>query len=348
MSAIEWTQKTWNPLAGCKEESAGCENCYARSMAWRLMHMPNPDVAKKYAGTVQKTAGGKLQWTGKINFDLEAITIPERTKAPTTFFVNSMSDLFHPSVPFYFIGLVFTQMKDCEQHTFQILTKHPDRMLEFFESGIWINSKGYTPLPNVWLGVSVEDQHVADKRIPALLQTPAAVRFLSCEPLIGALNLEGYIPYPDSTAPLGITEEDIEIWPIDWVIAGGESGHNARPVHPDWIRSLRDQCKDAGVPFFFKQWGEWLPLEESAQAPFRFFSNTGKLIDGHHIDVIDPVTGEAGTYKSHKFMDAMDAIVFCDENDSAICNFLKTGKHYSGRLLDGVEHNEYPKIIKPK
>ena len=318
MSAIEWTGRTWNPLAGCTEESEGCMNCYARGMAWRLMHNPNAAVSAKYKDTVRKTAGGKLQWTGKINLNSAALSIPYTTNEPTVFFVNSMSDLFHPNVPFSFIDLVFTQMAICEHHTFQILTKHPDNMLKWFnaEHGDWehpgmrqtsecLRYYAYQwktkfgekenwkfPLPNVWPGVSIENQKAADKRIPMLLQVPAAVRFLSCEPLLGAVDLIPVLNYPIPGT------KDYKP-PIDWVIAGGESGHKARPAHPDWFRTLRDQCRNMEISFFFKQWGEYYP---------------NSLTDG----------SKPSVYVDSKTLMA------------------RVGKKISGRLLDGIEHNEYP------
>lgn len=243
------------------------------------------------------------------------------------FFVNSMSDLFHPSVDFQFIQEVWHIMKKCPQHTFQILTKQAHRMLEYMTE--WApNAYGspFKPLPNVWSGVSVENQDAADLRIPLLLQTPAAVRFLSCEPLLGTVDLM----YPKSLWPdgppmccsgrecncMGQPTEPPLIHGIDWVIAGGESGPHARPMHPDWARSLRDQCQSAGVAFHFKQWGEWRQynhLEGDNKRPL-------------------------GMFKDNVFREGN--IVWDHTRDSV--HMAKVGKKAAGRLLDGREWNEFP------
>jgi protein gp37 len=267
---IEWTNETWNPLTGCTLVSEGCRNCYAaREAAGRLSHHP------AYAGLAVRR-GGRPVFTGEVRLHEDRLEQPLRWKRPRMIFVNSMSDLFHESVPDEFIEKVFSIMAMASHHIFQVLTKRPERMAEFMQQYIpsvtvWADrlraggiaervAREYAwPLPNVWLGTSVEDQTSADRRIPALLETPAAVRFLSCEPLLWKVDLEE-IRLPDGRHCLPLT--GIE-WPeprIHWVIVGGESGPKARPMHPDWARSLRDQCQAAGVAFFFKQWGEWLPL----------------------------------------------------------------------------------------
>jgi len=324
MSKIEWTMQTWNPVVGCDKVSEGCKNCYAITMAHRLMHMPASK--DKYAGTVEKTAGGKLNWTGKVNLDHSALQKPLNTKKPTTFFVNSMSDLFHEDVPFEFIMEVFFIMQKCPQHTFQILTKRPKRMVEWFTE--WTpNPFGvpYEPLKNVWIGVSVENQKTADERIPLLQNVPAAVRFLSCEPLLGPVDIMKAVGcyLSPSRFSWNINRE------IHWVIAGGESGHGARPSHPDWFRQLRDQCKAANVPFFFKQWGEWCDITHAVQcipedrslASFRF-KECFIWKDGQ-------VTNEAN---------------YRDIDNDLCTTTFKMGKHATGRLLDGVTHDEMPKI----
>lgn len=351
-SKIEWTERTWNPVTGCNKVSQGCKNCYAEVMHKRLMSI----ALKKYS---------RPFLDGAFPYEPD-LMIPLRWKKPCMIFVNSMSDLFHENVPFIFIRKVFEVMAKCQHHTFQILTKRPYQMQKFFQ---WVhpvhgdNSPGF-PLPNVWIGVSVEDQQTANERIKILQQIPAAVRFLSCEPVLEPIDInEAYnsyrqfgpicssctgsghyhdnfnTPCPDCKQT-GINDEAIH-----WVIAGGESGHNARPMHPDWIRSLRDQCKAAAVPFFFKQWGEYMPLEFDAQPPFRYFSNNPKkLIDAHGIDVLDAETSEAGYYNGHRFVDPMESILICEETESEQCDFLKVGKKRAGRVLDGSIHNEYPKI----
>lgn len=317
-SHIEWTEATWNPVTGCTKVSQGCKNCYAERDWQRLSKNP---TAKAYYGR---------KFTN-VQCHPERLDQPLRWRKPRRIFVNSMSDLFHPDVPFGFVDQVFAVMALAPQHTFQILTKRPERMREYLAERLtgelkhvyleaaW-NRLGldpprvmYWPHPNVWLGVSVEDQATADERIPPLLQTPAAVRFLSCEPLLGAINLEelpsasGIGRHLDS---LSKADDPGAIIPhqIDWVIAGGESGPRARPAHPDWFRSLRDQCQAAGVPFFFKQWGEWHPMGE-------------QLSDGT-INCMD--RGQrVGAYREDG-------------------NLTRVGKKRAGRLLDGREWNEVP------
>lgn len=284
---IEWTDRTWNPIAGCSVISSGCDNCYAMRQAYRIEAMGTV----KYQGTTHKNASGRTLWTGKINFDEKALLKPLSWKKPSHIFVNSMSDLFHKNVPDEWIDQVFAVMALCPQHTFQILTKRPERMREYINSKPMDSINSYAglyqhwdkitetawPLQNVWLGVSVEDQETANKRIPFLLDTLSAIRFISAEPLLGSINLnrihESYTGYDglhtqswESRLYLhrskGQTADHLDNFPkLDWVVVGGESGPNARPMHPDWVRSLRDQCQEAEVPYFFKQWGEWAPGE---------------------------------------------------------------------------------------
>lgn len=210
-SSIEWTNWTWNPVTGCTKVSQGCKHCYAERMARRLKAMGSP----RYANGFQLT----------LHEDL--IDLPKRWKSPRLVFVNSMSDLFHDDVPLTFIQRVFEVMAECPQHTFQILTKRSGRLRELSNRLVWT--------PNIWMGVSVEDERVLS-RVHDLQSTPALVRFLSCEPLIGPLH-------------------DLPLADIHWVIAGGESGPKSRPMEAEWVRDLRDQCSTAEVPFFFKQWG---------------------------------------------------------------------------------------------
>lgn len=235
-SKISWTNVTWNPVTGCSKVSPGCAHCYAERMDKRI-----------------RAARGEewRAWTPE-NAEYNVRLHPERLEQPLTWkkprmvFVNSMSDLFHENVPFHFINKVFHTMRLVPEHTFQILTKRPERMLEFTVSS-WFEGI----LKNVWLGVSVENQRQADGRIPLLLQTPAAVRFLSCEPLLGEIDL-GF------TNGL-VHGQDAADYHVDWVIVGGESGPNVRPMNPDWARSIRDQCRVADVPFFFKQHSGYRP-----------------------------------------------------------------------------------------
>lgn len=264
-TGIEWTDATWNPVRGCSRVSAGCMNCYAEKVAARFGGPGLP-----YEGL---TAKGK--WTGQTRVVEEHMADPLRWQRPRKIFVNSMSDLFHETMSFEDIARIFLVMASAKQHTFQILTKRPERMREFITHGNVLESvmmAGCWPLHNVWLGVSVEDQAAADARIPILLSTPAAVRFLSCEPLIGSVNLTAVGDEP--TMMRDVLDEG-----IDWVIVGGESGAHARPMYQSWARSLRDQCAAYGVPFFFKQWGEHQPDFEGF--PIRVGKKTaGKTLDG--------------------------------------------------------------------
>lgn len=221
-SPIEWTEATWNPVGGCTVLSPGCTNCYAMRLARRLEAMGQ----LKYAGTT-RISGGRAKWNGKIVLDETALDIPLKWKTPKIIFVNSMSDLFHEKIPFEFISKVFGVMQRSRHHTFQVLTKRADRLAKLAGKLPWPN--------NVWMGVSVESADYID-RIDHLRITPAFIKFLSLEPLLGPLDT------------LNLAE-------IDWAIAGGESGPAARPMNPDWVRSIRDQCVRAGVAFHFKQWG---------------------------------------------------------------------------------------------
>lgn len=222
-TSIEWTDATWNPVAGCSVMSAGCTNCYAMRMAARLEAMG----LAKYTGLTRKS-GGRSKWTGKIQMDEAALQVPFKWRRPRRVFVNSMSDLFHPDVSGEFVSRVWEVMKQTPRHTYQILTKRPDRMGVILRQGLEV-------LPNVWLGTSVEDSQVLD-RLNQLRTVPAAIRFVSFEPLIGSV----------ATADLRS---------IHWAIVGGESGPNARPLNPSWVDEIYNKCEDAGTAFFFKQWG---------------------------------------------------------------------------------------------
>jgi protein gp37 len=223
-SSIEWTDCTWNPVAGCTIVSPGCTNCYAMRLAARLERMG----VEKYVGTTRRS-GDRTIWTGRVRLDEGALAIPLSWRRPKRIFVNSMSDLFHEDIPLSFVEQVWSVMERANWHSFQVLTKRPERMQSMFSNG------RLRKLPNVWLGTSVENSDFKH-RIAVLRGVPAAVRFLSIEPLlgpIGKLNLRG----------------------IHWVIVGGESGPSARPIEAGWVDDIRSQCENAGVPFFFKQWG---------------------------------------------------------------------------------------------
>jgi len=276
MTNIEWTDETWNPARGCTRVSPGCENCYAERQAIRFA---GPGAS--YDGLV-KITNGHPQWTGTIRENRISLEVPLFWKKPRRIFVNSMSDLFHPGISRDFLMDVFVVMRDTPRHTYQILTKRAEHMVQVMPFVLDIVNKG-KPLPNVWLGVSVEDQKRADERIPRLLQTPAAIRFLSVEPQLEYVNV--HLPrsgciHPSMDGISGITREDDRIWQcnlcdgyvlqekhptkpgyvreiagIHWVICGGESGPGARPFNLAWAESLLKQCRAAGVPFFMKQVG---------------------------------------------------------------------------------------------
>ena len=223
---IEWTDATWNPVAGCTVVSAGCTHCYAMEMARRLEAMR----VSKYEGLTRKS-GGRTVWKGIVREDPDSLTIPLRWRKPRKIFVNSMSDLFHEQVSDAFILEVWQVMRDTPHHHYQILTKRPERMARVVSELI------DDVLPNVWLGTSVEDSEVVH-RIEHLRAVPAAIRFISFEPLIG---------------PVG----DVDLTDIHWAIVGGESGRNARPIREEWIDEIHDQCALFETAFFFKQWGTW-------------------------------------------------------------------------------------------
>lgn len=245
MSAIEWTDTTWNPVRGCSRVSPGCDHCYAMRQARRF---DRPGGA--YEGLTRVGSRG-VDWSGRVRLVPEMLDQPLRWRRPRRVFVNSMSDLFHEALSLEDIGRVFGIMADAPRHTFQILTKRARRMREALiaiEDAVDPERHGYSwPLPNVWLGVSAEDQQRADERIPELLQAPAVVRFVSAEPLLGPIDFEG-TPGPDG---VGIDYPE----GLDWVIVGGESGPGARPCDVAWIRSIVRQCREAGVACFVKQLG---------------------------------------------------------------------------------------------
>lgn len=223
-SKIEWTDVTWNPVAGCSIESAGCSNCYAMRMAARLAAMGS----SKYAGLTRKS-GGRVVWTGKVALDVRALSAPYKWRKPRKVFVNSMSDLFHPNVSDEFIASVWRVMVETPQHTYQVLTKRPKRMREL------VSRPSFASAPNIWIGTSVENAALLH-RIEDLRAIPGFIRFISFEPLIG---------------PVG----EVNLKEIDWAIVGGESGPRSRPMEQAWVQQIEDRCRIYGTAFFFKQWG---------------------------------------------------------------------------------------------
>jgi protein gp37 len=323
-SHIEWTEATWNPLVGCTKVSPGCDNCYAETLVNRFAGH-NRAFPNRF--DVVTMRGEKM------------LTQPLRWKRPRRIFVNSLSDLFHKDVPDEFIASVFAVMARAPQHTFQLLTKRHARMRALLSDDGWVQEVAeeivaqtiedglgsfdppefgdWWPLPNVWLGVSVEDQHWANIRIPALLDTPATVRWISAEPLLGPIDLSNYLDM---------------LWhreALDWVVVGGESGPGARPMHPQWARDIRDCCAAGRVPFLFKQWGSW----QNGSAPgVHGDREHAVLLDGRHEPFVDyctnPQSALARDVQAHRLHTPLV--------------MANVGKKHAGRELDGRLHDGYP------
>lgn len=341
-SKIEWTDETWNPVTGCTKVSQGCKHCYAERL-W-----PRIEAAR-----IKREGGAPRAFTD-VQCHPERLDAPLHWAKPRRVFVNSMSDLFHEDVPDAFIEKVFFLMAHAPLHTFQILTKRPARMQEWTTlngpDAVFAGEslehedalRNYSwPLKNVWLGVSVEDQDTADERIPLLLQTPAAIRFVSYEPALGPVDFN-HLSRPPGDADRQMpgfaacqrftisalhgqngvemrdgkryySEQNDSATHLDWLIAGGESGPNARPAHPDWFRSARDQCAAAGVPFFFKQWGNWAPSGSGNTFVCELDGSAQQMTPGWH---------------QH-----------CGGSHACVS---RIGKKDAGRRLDGIYHDEYP------
>lgn len=363
-TAIEWTDATWNPIIGCSVVSPGCTNCYAMRLAGtRLRNHPTRQ------GLTIDTKAGPV-WNGKVRLNEDELRAPLRWKRPRNIFVCAHADLFADQVSDRWIDKVFATMVDAPQHTYQVLTKRPARAKAYIEAlperrRAWdchsaLDNAAW-PLPNLHLGVSVEDQARADERIPILLATPAAKRWISAEPLLGAIDLTRlkaprHVPededldwrfdalqageYYEFEDSLGVWEGGDGPWraALDWVVVGGESGPGSRPMHPDWVRQIRDDCRAAGVPFLFKQWGNWMPVSQMPDGmsdelyhppPARDpegirrckVANLVLNRDGHQPKWNDP------THYRH--------------GEGSMLMF-EVGKKAAGRLLDGVEHNGMP------
>lgn len=392
-TSIEWADKTWSPIIGCDRVSPGCDSCYAITTAHIRKSNPHPDIAAAFAGTTHKT-DGRIDWTGQINHleDRLAQPLAKDWQKPLKIFVNSQSDLFHKDVDTDFIAKVFAIMALTPQHEYQILTKRHARMrsvltdictcgnghapgTHFRSRMAWAVSKANPdripgvpddaeqrvndapwPLPGVWMGVSVENQHWANIRIPALLDTPAAVRWISAEPLLGPVDLYGDLRNDVYRCTCGSWERDGNVhtlcpdcgqaWRykpgdarINWVVAGGESGPKARPMHPDWPRSLRNQCALAGVPYLFKQWGTWgvdAPLDDQGR-----ILNTRR---GLGITVANDGTvyqpGDLSYPDGPRYGEAIRA----GHDRSHLAGMYRLGKKKAGRELDGRTHDEFPVV----
>jgi protein gp37 len=332
MTEIEWTEETWNPVTGCTRVSAGCLHCYIeRTPPMRMSH--------------RRFDGPGIGATLPVQLHPERLDQPLHWRKPRRVFVNSMSDLFHDAVHEEFIARVWATMAATPQHTYQILTKRPARMrglLRGLYGGDW-------PLPNVWLGVSAENQETADLRIPKLLETPAAVRFVSAEPLLGSIDLSawlaGHCTCSGAGARVPLPPVDGVHWSgcpalrragLDWLIVGGESGPGARPMHPWWARTLRDQCYAGGVPYFFKQWGEWAPVGPLYGA-----------LDESDYDVVEQAHMDAVAYEVDERREVVQLEphgTIADEYQAADGSWLmaRLGKKRAGRELDGRTWDEYP------
>jgi protein gp37 len=323
-SSIEWTDATWNPITGCSVVSPGCTNCYAMKLAGtRLKHI---DSRK---GLTRDTKAGPV-WTGEVRLNKQWLYQPFDWKKPRRIFVCAHGDLFAENVPDDWILDVFTVMAAASHHTYQVLTKRPERACDFLSKrwrlddiyGNWYTFSGkpaevYSwPLHNVWIGASAEDQTRYNSRRRWLDETPASKRFWSLEPLLGPITM------------------NIQHTKPDWVIVGGESGRDARPMHPEWARSIRDQCAAAGVPFFFKQWGEWWPQECNRLEHQRFAERL--KIAGITPSRERPERGCWGA--DDKWHPG------CIAGAPPAYTSWKIGKKAAGRMLDGVEHNEFPKV----
>lgn len=322
---IEWCDHTINPVVGCSHCSPGCDNCYAERFAARLAKHPNPKISSKYAGVVDENG----HWTGRVS-EPDYSVFERLPKTPKRIFLGSMTDLFFQGVNDYGrkalrttdgklyefalntmhvrIARLLVQIGRYPQHTFMMLTKRPEAMGEALDLLL------KRPLPNLWLGVTVCNQEEADEKIPLLLDIPAALRFISFEPLLSPVSLWRWFPEGTCQKPAHeagrkfIKNTEYENG-IHWVICGGETGPGARPMHPDWVRSLRDQCQGARVPFFFKSWGEWVTENQSPE---------DIVLPGHS-------TIPHG-WKGRKYEESV----------------YRVGKRRAGRLLDGREWNEAP------
>ncbi len=259
-SNIEWTESTWNPVVGCTRVSEGCRNCYAERMAKRLAAMAEADrrVGRKVGrkANYEAVVDEHGRWNNQVYLDHDAVDDPLSWRLPRVIFVNSMSDLFHKAVPNHFIKRVFDVMNRCPQHTFQVLTKRPERTAELADQLIWS--------PNIWMGTSVEDSSVVH-RVHALKKVPAKVRFLSVEPLLG--------PVPQ-----------LPVKGIQWVIVGGESGPGARLMRREWVLQIRDRCEKYDVPFFFKQWGGVNKKLAGRELEGQYYDGMPRQHSGDHVN----------------------------------------------------------------
>ncbi len=341
-SKIEWTEATWNPITGCTKVSPGCDHCYASTFAERWRGTPGHYFERGFDITLRP----------------DKLDLPLRWRRPRRIFVNSMSDLFHDSIPDEYIARVFAVMALAERHTLQVLTKRHGRMRSLLGSANFRNlvlragiamardtggintvwaaralDPDNGPAANVWLGVSVENQQWANIRIPVLLDTPAAVRWISAEPLLGPIDLGAWLRDVDSPSCWDVHAPSAECGQCirpDWIVCGGESGPGARPMHPDWARWLRNQCVDANVPFLFKQHGEW------AEATRTTATHLLHVTKGYLIPRADGTTDHP--YGEHSGLD-QDLV---DRGHPGWIRVRRWGKKAAGREMDGRTWDQYP------
>jgi len=302
-SKIEWTDATWNPITGCAPVSEGCANCYAKRNA---------------EGRLRGKYGYPQDEPFRVTFHEDKLEQPLKWRRPRKIFVCSMGDLFHEDVPVEWTNCVFRAIQKAPHHRFMVLTKRPERMHDYLRNALGVREwpRNDILFPNLWLGVTAENQQRADERIPVLLDTPAAKCFVSVEPMLGPVDLSEYLPgerWHASECPM--------LSPLDWVICGGETGANARPMHPDWVRSLRDQCKEAQVPFFFKSWGEWAEVYDRDR------------------DDPDWRRCHARSGPSERYLNIKGGQGFHGER---VVFMRRIGKRNAGRLLDGRTWDEEP------
>ena len=370
---IQWTDATWNPVTGCSIVSAGCTNCYAMRLAGtRLKNIPSREG-------LTKEVNGNHVWTGEIRFNIQALDEPLRWAKPRMIFVCAHGDLFHEGVSDEVIDQVFAVIARSPRHTFQILTKRESRMHDYIRSieelslsnpelmkHRWAAAAGNLgpnhqapvevtwPLPNVWLGVSVEDQKSADQRISVLLNTPAAVRWISAEPLLGPIDLTK-LPLHGRETYDALAQADqaryshAESHRLDWVVLGGESGPEARLMHYKWEETIRLQCEAAGVPYFRKQWGEWKPISAMLEDEHvRLYRSNKRAAPHQDQAAIDESYGRTCTVDAcimhadgKRFDDPAAPMAFNSDGGFPMTMF-KVGKKAAGSTLNGIEHQAWP------
>lgn len=328
-TAIEWADHTFNPWVGCTKVSPACDHCYAEGWAKRA---GTPEL---WSGERRRTSAANWQKPIKWNREAERLGIRYRV------FCASLADVFDNQVPNRWRDDLWHWIELTPYLDWLLLTKRPQNIAKFLpdpRTGTKPWGEGW---PNVWLGTTAEDQTELNRRVPHLLSVPSTVRFLSCEPLLGGIDLTDRLWGRDRPCPSCPRDVDCECGfqtrarlgepALNWIIAGGESGPGARPMHPDWVRSLRDQCAAAGVPFLFKQWGEWLPWEPEHAPCWK--AQTGDSED-HHVLFLTDIDNDP------RWDDGLGFVA----HGSSHAAFQRVGKKRAGRLLDGRSHDGFPRM----